>query len=358
MDSINSFKGYGKVDELERQAFRRKTRKRLIIIIISAIVLLTVVIAAVAANFIHKNKTHESPETPSSNKTPAESIKAICSITLYPDSCFSSISSLQTSNKVDPEELFKLSLQVAIKELLKISSLPEKLIAKDVNDSRVEAALSDCESLFEDAVYQLNASILSMKVGQGEKLLTASKTGEIKTWLSTAITDQETCLDGLAELNSTLQKEVKTAMQNSTEFTSNSLAIITKVLTILENFDIPIHRKLLEFDLDFPEWVHSGDRKLVEQANPKPHLTVAKDGSGDYKTIKEAVNSIADHQNINLSRYVIYVKEGVYTENVIVDKSKWNIMMYGDGKTKTIVSGNLSFVDGTPTFSTATFGEL
>ncbi len=37
-------------------------------------------------------------------------------------------------------------------------------------------------------------------------------------------------------------------------------------------------------------------------------------------------------------RFVIHVKEGNYSENVILDKHKWNVMMYGDGKTKTITS--------------------
>lgn len=35
-----------------------------------------------------------------------------------------------------------------------------------------------------------------------------------------------------------------------------------------------------------------------------------------------------------------------------------NVTMYGDGSQKTIVTGNKNFVDGTPTFRTATFGNL
>ncbi|OVA13883.1 Pectinesterase inhibitor domain [Macleaya cordata] len=58
-----------------------------------------------------------------------------------------------------------------------------------------------------------------MKVGPGENLLSTAKINDIKTWLSSAITDQETCLEGLIEMNSTLVDEVKTAMKNSTEFT-------------------------------------------------------------------------------------------------------------------------------------------
>ncbi|KAK9280936.1 hypothetical protein L1049_003827 [Liquidambar formosana] len=357
MDSINSFKGYGKVDPQEEQAFRRKTRRRCIILTVSLIVLVTVIIAAVAGTLIHKrNSSADSNSVPATPTSPAASLKAVCSVAQYPDSCFSSISSLQASNSTtDPETFFKLSLQVAITELSKLSSLPDQLIAKS-NDPRLKLALTDCKSLFDDAVDRLNDSISSMAVGDGERLLSASKINDIKTWLSSTITDQETCLDGLQELNSTLVQDVKTSMNNSAVFASNSLAIVAKILTILGDFNIPIHRRLLGTkSSSFPDWVSAGDRRLLQEEKPTPDVTVAKDGSGDYKTIGEAVKQVPKK---NTTRFVIYVMEGEYLENINLDKSTWNVMIYGDGMTKTIVSGSLNFVDGTPTFSTATFAAV
>ncbi|KAL4567391.1 hypothetical protein LXL04_022974 [Taraxacum kok-saghyz] len=38
--------------------------------------------------------------------------------------------------------------------------------------------------------------------------------------------------------------------------------------------------------------------------------------------------------------FIIYIKEGVYLENVVLDKSFWNVMIYGDGNDKYIVSAN------------------
>ncbi|WJZ94201.1 hypothetical protein VitviT2T_013078 [Vitis vinifera] len=355
MDSIKSFKGYGKVDELEERAFKRKTRKRLIILIISSVVLVAVIIGAVAGTLIHKSKS-ESNSVPASPVSPATSIKAVCSVTQYPDSCVSSISSLDTSNTTDPEELFRLTLRVAIAELSKLSSLPRQLSAKS-NDAQLKKALGVCETVFEDAIDRLNDSISSMEVREGEKLLSASKIDDIKTWLSATITDQETCLDALEELNSTLLNEVKTAMQNSTVFASNSLAIVAKLIGILHDLDIQVHRKLLSFSNSdqFPDWVGAGERRLLQETKPTPDVTVAKDGTGDYVTIKEAVAMVPKKSE---KRFVIYVKEGNYSENIILDKSKWNVMIYGDGKDKSIVSGNLNFIDGTPTFATATFAAV
>ncbi|KAJ7951431.1 Pectinesterase [Quillaja saponaria] len=361
MESSKSFKGYGKVDELEEQAFRRKTRKRLIIIIVSVVVLVAVIIGVVAATVIHKRRTSSSSDNtvPPTELTPAASLKAVCDVTQYPSSCFSSISSLANSNTTDPEVLFKLSLHVAIDELSKLSNYSSKLLA-NTNDTHLKSALNVCETLFDDALDQLNESISSMEVGNGGKILSASKINDIETWLSTTITDQETCLDSLEELNTTIAHElvqnVKTAMENSTEFASNSLAIVTKILSLLANFNIPIHRRLLGFgssDSEFPAWVGPVERRLLQADTngTTSQVTVAQDGSGDFKMIKEAVAAVPKKSE---TRFVIYVKEGKYLENVILDKNKWNVMMYGDGKTKTIISGSLNFIDGTPTFATAT----
>lgn len=360
MDSMKSFKGYGKVDEVEEQAFRKKTRKRLIILIISSIVLLTMVIGVVVGTIIYKRNNNSSPSSnsvPTTEITPATSLKAVCSVTQYPNSCYSSISSLETSNTTDPEVLFKLSLRVAINELSNLANdLPTKLTAS-TNDTKVKAAIKVCQGLFEDAVDRLNDSISSMEVGKDEKLLSSAKIDDIKTWLSTTITDQETCLDSLQELNSTLLESMRTATKNSTEFASNSLAIVAKILGLLTNFNIPIHRRLLGFEESdgFPSWVSHSDRRLLQENNVTALVTVAQDGSGDYKTIKEAVAAVPKKSD---TRYVIHVKAGKYVENVLLEKSKWNVMMYGDGKDKTIVSGSLNFIDGTSTFATATFAVV
>ncbi|MCL7043079.1 hypothetical protein MKW94_012456 [Papaver nudicaule] len=372
MNSMNSFKGYGKVDEAEERAFRRKTRRRITIITISTVILLIVVIAAVAGVLMKKKNTESSPSPASKRLSLSQSIKAVCSVTQYPDSCFRSISSMHngSSDSPDPKELFLLSLKAAVKELSGLTSLPDNIISKKINgvDRRVKNALLDCKSLFDDAIEELNSSISSITdLGPDKDMLSTARIENIKTWLSSAITDQETCLDGLIEMNtsSPIHERVKSAMKNSTEFTSNSLAIVTKIIPILEKLKIPIHRKLLSHQHQphhhrvnpvkrFPEWVNPRDRRLLQddQNLIKPDLTVAKDGSGDFLTIQEAILTV---KKKNESRIVIHVKAGKYIENVVIDKGHWNIMMYGDGKDKTIVSGSLNNIDGTPTFSTATF---
>lgn len=358
MDSIKSFKGYGKVDELEQQAFRRKTRRRLITIVVSSVILLAVIIGAVAGIVIHKrNSSSSSSENsaPATELTPAASLTTLCGVTQYPSSCYSS---LRGSNTSDPEVIFKLSLRVAIDELSRLSKYPDELIAK-TNDTRLKEALGVCKSVLDDAMDRLNDSVSSMEVRKEERQLTSSKIDDMQTWLSTTITDQETCLDALDELNSTITPQLRMKMQNSTEFASNSLAIVAKIIRVLAKLNVPIHRRLLGQSEDgFPEWLSAGDRRLVQddqQNNDTVRATVAQDGTGDFKKIQEAVDAVPKKSK---TRFVIRIKQGTYLENVVLDKNKWNVMMIGEGKTKTIVSGRLNFIDGTPTFHTATFGTI
>ncbi|EXC36025.1 Pectinesterase 3 [Morus notabilis] len=198
-----------------------------------------------------------------------------------------------------------------------------------------------------------------MEVRKEERLLSSSKIDDMQTWLSTTITDQETCLDALDELNSTITPQLRTKMQNSTEFVSNSLAIVAKIIRVLAKLNVPIHRTLLGQSEDgFPEWLSAGDRRLLQddqQNDDTLRATVAQDGTGDIKKIQEGVDAVPKKSK---TRFVIRIKQGTYLENVVLDKNKWNVMMIGDGKTKTIVSGGLNFIDGTPTFHTATFGTI
>lgn len=368
MDTVNSIKGYGKVDEAQDLALKRKTRKRLFLVGVSAVVLVGIIIGSVVVAAGHTRNTH-SPNTTSSSVpelTPATSLKTVCSVTQYPDSCFSSISTLPSSNTTDPETLFKLSLKVVVDELNSIYDLPKKL-TEETEDEGIKSALRVCGEMFDDAMDSLNETVSIMEVGDVKQVLNPKTIDDIKTWLSAVLADHETCFDALDELsqysieyaNSTITQNLKSAMKNSTEFTSVSLSILARVLSPLIDLRIPMHRRRLLNSNSanlFPNWVRPGVRRLLQSINIKPNVTVAADGSGDVKTVNEAVARVPDNEN---TRFVIYVKSGTYVENVLIDKNKWNVMIYGDGKDKTIISGSKYYtLNGVTTFESATLGNL
>ena len=116
-------------------------------------------------------------------------------------------------------------------------------------------------------------------------------------------------------------------------------------------------RRLMFWDNQFPSWIPLTDRKLLEGSvtTAKPDLVVTKDGSGHYTSIQQAINAAAKLPRRN-KRLVIYVKAGVYRENVEIKKSVKNVMVIGDGIDSTVVTGSRNVKDGTTTFRSATFG--
>ncbi|KAJ8443513.1 hypothetical protein Cgig2_016996 [Carnegiea gigantea] len=81
-------------------------------------------------------------------------------------------------------------------------------------------------------------------------------------------------------------------------------------------------------------------------------VVVDKNGSGKYKTIEEALKDIPKYGSGN--KFIIYIKKGVYNEYLVVEKSMKHVVFVGDGPTKTRITNNKNFIDGTKTYKTAT----
>nr|GMD97573.1 probable pectinesterase/pectinesterase inhibitor 46 [Ipomoea batatas] len=329
-------------------------RLNIIIIGLSCVVL----VACVVGVAVGVAQTQNGKSKPSGVQNLSATLKAICDATLYPDSCYTTLGPAATSDNLRPQDIYKLSVRIAVAELSRASdAFFNGDSFRKISDRMAARALETCHELLSLAMENLNDSMATP-----EKKLFQSFS-DLKTWLSSAGTNIETCADTFTNTTHELSTMVMKNLKNSSELTSNSLAILSAVEKSIEysmEYAAGIlgsvgKRRLM--NLDPPSWLSGHDRRLLQSSNwgLKIDAVVAKDGSGKYKTIKDALDAVPDKSD---KRFVIYVKKGVYFENVKVEKSKWNVMMIGDGKDATVVSGNLNFVDGTPTFQTATFGKF
>jgi len=73
--------------------------------------------------------------------------------------------------------------------------------------------------------------------------------------------------------------------------------------------------------------------QLNSFASEKRFITVAADGSGDFKTITEAVHSLPA---FNYQRTTIFIKNGIYNEKIRIEKDY--ITLKGEDKEKTVIS--------------------
>lgn len=125
------------------------------------------------------------------------------------------------------------------------------------------------------------------------------RAGELNNWLSAVMTYQQTCIDGfpVGKMKSDMDKTLNETQQ----LTSNSLAMISqfsKYLSSIMNLtpEGTDHRGLLDSkDGVLPSWMSHQERKMLQnEENNKiePHLIVAKDGSGNFTTISEALAAV------------------------------------------------------------------
>lgn len=72
-------------------------------------------------------------------------------------------------------------------------------------------------------------------------------------------------------------------------------------------------------------------------ATSQQRLVVAKDGSGNYKTVQEAINSLSDSSAVARS---IYIKKGIYKEKIFIKKN--NLVLEGEDRTNTVITAAIA----------------
>src|SRR5690606_2784797 len=72
-------------------------------------------------------------------------------------------------------------------------------------------------------------------------------------------------------------------------------------------------------------WAHAQDY----------HFVVSQDGSGDFSKVQDAINAVPD---LRANETVIFIKNGIYKEKLILPSTKTNVTLIGEDETKTILT--------------------
>jgi len=281
-----------------------------------------------------------------------KAVKTICHPTNYKEECEESIIA-GAGNTTDPKELIKIAFNVTITKIG--DKLKETDLLHEVEkDPRAKMALDTCKQLMDLSIGELTRSLDGLK--EFELLNLEKILMNLKVWLTGAITYQDTCLDGFENTTSEAGEKMKDLLTKGMHLSSNVLGIVTELADTVQDWNVTqlLGRRLLQ-DSETPSWVHH--RGLLHaNANilsHKANVTVAKDGSGDFQTINEALKQVPER---NRKPFVIYIKEGIYQEYVEVTKDMTHVVFIGDGGKNTRITGNKNFIDGINTYRTATVG--
>nr|XP_043614494.1 pectinesterase-like [Erigeron canadensis] len=336
-------------------------RKKIFLTAFASILLVCALIIGIAVGVGKNNNS-------SSSDSAAHSIvKSSCSNTLYPELCYATISSHpDVTKKVKTQ---KDAIQVAVdltitaveKSYFQISKL--SATRKGLISPREAKALHDCLQMVSETLDELHQVAKGLVQYNHTSVSLKQHADDLKTLMSSAITDQETCLDGFSHDDA--DKKVRKALEKNEKKVEKMCSIALAMICNMTNTDLwaqtsrrNLKQNIINDDVDdaasrsvWPEWLSAGDRKLLQSGTVTPNVVVAADGSGNYKTVSAAVAAAPSKSS---TRYVIRIKSGVYRENVDVPKSKTNIMFLGDDRKNTIITASRSVKGGSTTFESAT----
>ncbi|KAL6954178.1 pectinesterase [Sarracenia purpurea var. burkii] len=259
----------------------------------------------------------------------------VCDRALDLPSCFALVSELSPAGRLNGLNLLQEFLKKSASGIRDAVETTTDIIRR-INDPKEQAAVADCLELMDLSLDRVLDSV-------------TGSYSDVHSWLSSVLTNHVTCWDGLK--NGSVRSAMEPLMKDLIARARVSLAMVVEISP--EEDELLLRR----VNGGFPWWVTRRDREILEDGpeNIKANVVVAKDGSGNFKTVKEAAASAPEKSK---NRYVIYVKKGTYKENVEIGKRKKNVMLVGDGMNSTIITGSLNVVDGSTTFHSATVGKV
>lgn len=157
-------------------------------------------------------------------------VRDACSVTRYQDLCVHTLASFSNTAKRSPSKWARAGVSVTIGEVKSVAqNLTELKELRLLRGGRNIAALSDCIECFQDAVDELHKSLSVLR--KLSKSTFDTQMGDLNTWISAALTDEDTCLDGFEGHKGKHVKSLQNWVLNASYITSNALALVTKLAT-------------------------------------------------------------------------------------------------------------------------------
>lgn len=148
-------------------------------------------------------------------------IRLSCGATRYPSLCVQSLQVFAPSIKRSPRQLATTALAVSVSRARAAAGYVGRLA-----HGRDAAAAKDCVENMGDSIDRLSQSMRELgRAGSGRFDWHMSN---VQTWVSAALTDETTCLDGFAGVRDPVRAGVRTRLVNAARVTSNALALVNR----------------------------------------------------------------------------------------------------------------------------------
>ncbi|XP_062092144.1 21 kDa protein-like [Humulus lupulus] len=163
--------------------------------------------------------------------TTSNFVKWSCSSTTYPRLCIRTLSTFSTKIQNSPHQLALTALNVSLDTAKSAKGFVLKL-GKFKGLKKMEyKAIADCIDEMGESVDRLGDSVKELKnMGKYKGQDFMWHMSNVQTWVSAALTDDNTCLDGFAgrSLNGKIKSSIRAQVVNVAQLTSNALALCNR----------------------------------------------------------------------------------------------------------------------------------
>jgi len=249
-----------------------------------------------------------------------QAISRTCSKTRFPTLCINSLLDFPGSTTASEQDLVHISFNMTLRHVSR-AFFASSGLSFVATEPKVRAAYEDCLELLEESMDSLSRSLDSIlspsAISNSAELRSGSdgSTEDVMTWLSAALTNHDTCAEGLEDSTGSLKDQMVDNLKDLSELVSNCLAIFSGSGSgDFSGVPIQNKRRLMEEEDDdisgkFPSWLNKRDRRLLSLATSaiQADIVVSKNGDGTVKTIAEAIKKAPEHSS---RRFIIYVRAG------------------------------------------------
>ncbi|RDX94904.1 putative pectinesterase/pectinesterase inhibitor 61, partial [Mucuna pruriens] len=341
---------YGRLGPSHAPSVNPRSSVKKKIIMLSILAVLLIVASVVTAVAVHSRAGRADSSGPGLRGRPTQAISRTCSKTRFPTLCVTSLLDFPGSATASEKDLVHISFNVTLQHFSK-ALYSSAAMSYATMEPRVRAAYDDCLELLDDSVDALARSLNTVYLGA-----VGGADDDVVTWLSSALTNQDTCAEGFADSAGPVKDQMANNMKDLSELVSNCLAIFSSAGDDFAGVPIQNKRRLMAMrDDNFPRWLNRRDRRLLTLplSAVQADVVVSKDGNGTVKTIAEAIKKVPEYSS---RRFIIYVRAGRYEEdNLKLGRKKTNVMLIGDGKGITVITGGKNYMENLTTFHTASF---
>ncbi|GKA51568.1 21 kDa protein [Tanacetum coccineum] len=161
--------------------------------------------------------------------TSSSFIKTSCAQATYPALCEQSLTPFEKTIQKSPGQLARTALAVSLKRSLSTQAYLNKLKRVKGLKPRERSAIGDCLEEVTDSLDRVSKSIQELKncdKVKGQEFIWHMS--NVQTWVSSALTDENTCMDGFGGkvMDGRVKSSVRAQITSVAHVTSNALALV------------------------------------------------------------------------------------------------------------------------------------